>query len=121
MKTLKKIFGLEGKRTRWVIIEEQDAELTQLFLGIQPLNSKVAVKLCEKRFVSEITWEPIGFTRKIYPAEKTKSGGKFKFTAKKPINEQSAQILDNTRSTDFIETFLSDMIYSKEMEKQGFL
>ena len=41
MKTLKKIFGLEGKRTRWVIIEEQDAELTQLFLGIQPLNQHI--------------------------------------------------------------------------------
>ena len=121
MERIKKIFGLEGKRTRWVIIKETDNEATQLFLGIQPLNSNVAVKLCEKRFVSKMVWKPINFTREIYPAQKTKLADKFKFTAKIYHNEQSDEILEIIKPQDFIETFLADMIYSKELETKAFL
>jgi hypothetical protein len=115
---LKEIYGLENKRTRWCIIEERDDFGSHLYLGIQPIHSKVAVKLCEKRFVTEITWKQVNFSRRFYSAQKKVKSGRVIFQARKKHCDSSEEILEISRHANFLETYLSDMVYSPKMESQ---
>lgn len=110
------VFGLGKKRTRWVIIEETDKNGTNLFLGLQPLNSKTAIKLSEKRFVTAGEWKAYGFTRKIYPARKKKLASRLEFIALKPHNQSSEELLVFHTHVDFIERYFETSVYSKSFE-----
>ena len=122
MKNVKKalfnqVFGLGQKRTRWVIIEELDKNKgTTLFLGLQPLGSRTAIKLSEKRFVTAGEWKAYGFTRNIYPARMRRLASRTEFTALKPHNESSEELLVFHTHVDFIERYFETSVYSKRFE-----
>ena len=113
---LKEIYGLVNKRTRWCIIEERDDFGSHLYLGIQPIRSKVAVKLNEKRFVTEITWKQVNFSRRFYPAKRQIKKGRIIFQANKEHDDHSVEVLEISKHPNFLETYLSDMVYKPEME-----
>ena len=111
------VFGLGKKRTRWVLIEETDKNgVTTLFLGLQPLRSRTAIKLHERRFVTAGEWHAYGFKRNIYPARKKVFANRIEFTALKPHNASSEELLTIRTHVDFIKHYFETSIYSKKFE-----
>ena len=121
MKTiLSKQFGLTNTReTQWVIIEEINSGYSDIFLGIKYRRSKVAVKLCERRFVSEVTLKNFDFKRVFYPAVvKKKKHGKVIFEALKVRNENCEETLAIEKTVNFVLEEYGDLCYSKELENK---
>lgn len=116
---LASLFALTNKnRVRWVIIEESNSGENDIFLGIMYKGSNVAVKLCERRFVSEVSMKRFEFERKFYPAIKKKKGGKIVFEAQKSRNENCEEILAIEKSPNFVWEEYGDLRYSCELENK---